>query len=67
MHSTLSALMFFCPKKLPVSSNCILWSLSLAMVLIIIMLFIINRKENFEALFINTKKLIDNLGNVIDD
>lgn len=63
----LSALMFFCPKKLPVSSNCILWSLSLAMVLIIIMLFIINRKENSEALFINTKKLIDNLGNVIDD
>ena len=63
----LSTLMFFCPKKLPVSSNCILWSLSLAMVLTIVMLFIINRKENSEALFINTKKLIDNLGNVIDD
>ena len=39
----LSTLMFFCPKKLPVSSNCILWSLSLAMVLTIVMLFIINR------------------------
>lgn len=63
----LSTLMFFCPKKLPVSSNCILWSLSLAMVLTIVMLFIINRKENSEALFINAKKLIDNLGNVIDD
>ena len=63
----LIALMFFYHKILPVELNWILLSLVLAAVLIIIMCFVINRKENSEALFINTKKLVDNLGNVIDD
>lgn len=63
----LSALMFFYPNILPVGLNWTVSSLILATLLIIIMCLVINRKENSEALFINTKKLVDNLGNVIDD
>lgn len=63
----LIALMFFYPKILPVGLNWTVLSLILATLLIIIMCLVINRRENSEALFINTKKLVDSLGNVIDD
>ena len=63
---TLVGTSFFYNPLLPVGG---IWSCVsiIAAIILITLCLLVNVKNNHEKLFINTKKVIDNLGNVIDD
>lgn len=60
------ACVFFFPNVLGANKKTLLICVLISIVITGICL-LINRKNNSEILFINTKKLLDNVGNVIDE